>query len=335
MNKIFRFLTIGWLCAILVLSPRLIVTVWAQETSDEAAAEEVKTIQALAQKGYLGDKKDFYLSAKSLTEDDITDALLKANEGLSALDLKPLKPGDATYQVQDLQALLSLIKEKAEDIRGRKVSEWKFQKRVEKMIALLSTDQAAAAPGTKQETAAPTQAPVPTATVTPIPGPNHEEWGQMKGDLKDLQKKLGDMEDAYQKKLDLVQKSNDDLRKSNDLLKTSDADQQEQLRLVKKLFDHVQADLTKTSDRLEEVSKKAQEKTLTDTELQQDLTVMHKDIRDNSQDISVLKQELVKMDKTDEGKNQSALDDLLGSKWVAGGALLLGVTALIVALTKK
>lgn len=335
MKQTFRLLTIGWLCAILVLSPGLIVRVWAQDNSDDAAAEEVKTIQALAQKGYLGDKKDFYLSAKSLTEDDIIDALLKADDQVSQVDLKGLKPGDATYQVQDLQALLSLVKEKAEDIRDRKVSEWKFQKRVEKMIALLSGDPGTVVPASTPATSASTSVPEVTATATPAPGPSREEWGQMKGDLKDLHKKFEDMQESYQKKLEILETTNEDLRRSNELLKTSGGDQLEQLRLVKKIMDQVQADLTKTTERLEEVSKKAAEKTMTDTELQQDLTVMQKDIRDNSEDISVLKEQMAKMDKAGEEKNQSTLDDLLGSKWVGGGALLLGVTALIVALTKK
>jgi uncharacterized coiled-coil DUF342 family protein len=100
-------------------------------------------------------------------------------------------------------------------------------------------------------------------------------------------------------------------------------------------MDRVQDDLNKASQRLDEVSKKASEKTLTDTEFQQDLTVMHKDIRDNTQDLSVLKQQIAKLDKTGEEKNRSSLDDLLGSKWVAGGALLVGVTALVVSLTRK
>ena len=335
MKPTFRALIIGWLCAILVLSPRLAVSVWAQDTSDDASPEEIKTLQGLAQKGYLGDKKDFYLAARSLTEDDVTDALLKAGDQVFQVDLKGLKPGDAAYQVPDLQALLSLVKDKSEDIRGRKVSAWKIEKRIEKMIALLS---GTTAPVTVvQAPAAPTQTPLPepAATATPVPGPSREEWNQMKADLKDLRQKLGDVEDSYQKKLEVVQKSNDELRRTDDSLRASDGDQQEQLKLVKKLMDHVQADLTKTSDRLEEVSKKASEKTVTDTELQQDLTVMHKDIRDNTQDLSVLKEQIAKLDKSGAEKNQSPLDDLLGQKWVAGGALVLGAAALLVAIFKK
>lgn len=337
MRPTFRALIIGWLCAILVLSPRLIVSAWAEDTSDDASPEEIKTVQNLAQKGYLGDKKEFYLSTRSLTEDDVTDALLKAGDKIFQTELKALKPGDAAYQVPDLQALLSLVKDKAEDIRGRKVSAWKLEKRIEKMIALLSGTTAPVTVVQAAPPASPTQVPLPAPTDTPVPapGPTKADLDQMKTDLKEMGRKLGDMQDSYEKKLDVAQKTNDELRRSDEQLRASNSDQQEQLKLVKKLMDRVQDDLNKASLRLDEVSKKASEKTMTDTEFQQDLTVMHKDIRDNTQDLSVLKQQIAKLDKTGEEKNQSPLDDLLGSKWVAGGALLVGVTALVVSLTRK
>ncbi|HVZ80666.1 MAG TPA: hypothetical protein VHE12_07685 [bacterium] len=335
MKRTMRILTTGWFCAILALSPQLALTAFAQDASDAAPADQVKTLRDLAQKGYLGDKKASALPDGALTGDDVTDALLKANDRISGVDLASLKPGDKAFQVQDLQALLTLVKQKAGAIRARKVSAWTFEKRLEKMITLLSvdTDETEEEPTPAQTAKA--AAPEPTATATPVPGPSRADWDQMRGDLKDLRQKLADMEAGYQKKLDAVQTSNEDLRKANDSLRTSDSDQQEQLKLVKKLLDHVQSDLGKSSDRLEEVAKKAAEKNLTETEFQQDLMVMRKDIRDNSQDISVLKEEFAKIDRSGDEKNQSALDDLLGSKWVAGGALLVGVTALVVALTHK
>jgi hypothetical protein len=105
--------------------------------------------------------------------------------------------------------------------------------------------------------------------------------------------------------------------------------------LVKNLLDRVQEDLQKTQARLEQVAQKAEEKNITDTELEQELTVMHKDMRDNVQDVSILKQEVAKLDKSGEVKGENVLDQMLDSKWLSGGALVVGVAALIVALTNK
>jgi heme oxygenase len=107
------------------------------------------------------------------------------------------------------------------------------------------------------------------------------------------------------------------------------------LKLVKNLLERVQDDLKKTDNRLEETAKKASEKNISDTELEQELTVMHKDVRDNTQDVSILKQEVAKLDKSTSVAGQSPLDEVLGSKYVAGGALLVGLAALIISLSRK
>lgn len=331
MKRIGRSFLVTLLSLLLTLSPRLALTALAQ--GDAASADDVKAIRSLAEKGYLGDKKELYLSAKAMSDDDVTAALLTINEGLSLLDLATLKPGDKTYRVEDLQNLLSMVDERSEDIVAHKVSAWKYKKRVEKMIALLGPTASSAAPAATAPE--PTAVPKPTSTATPIPGPNKAEWDQMRDDLKDMSKRMGDLQTVYDKKVDAVQKSNEDTRRSNEDMKTASAETQEQLKLVKKLLDRVQGDLSKTEDRLDEVAKKAAQKSMTDIELQQELSIMHKDLRDNSQDVSVLKQEIAKLDKSGEEKAQSPLDDLLGSKWVAGGALVVGVTALVIALTKK
>ncbi len=82
------------------------------------------------------------------------------------------------------------------------------------------------------------------------------------------------------------------------------------------------------------IGKKAEEKNITDSELQRDLSLMRKDLRDNTQDVSILKQELERLKEP--GKEvASPLDQALTSKWLVGGALLVGITALVVALTRK
>jgi hypothetical protein len=336
MKKFARNALVLFLASLLVLTPRMVQMALAQDDSDPAQPGEIQALHRLGDKGYLGDKKDFYLSAKALTEDDVTDALLKIRDQLALVDLKTLQPGDKNYQVEDLKALLTLVIDKSEDIRDRNTSAWKFRKRVEKMISILAPDSVEATPALiTVPSPQPTQAPKPDPTATPVPGPTREEWSQMKDDVKDLAKKTADLQDDYDKKIQLLEKNDDDIEKNDGELKTGDADLQEQLKLVKKLLDHVQDDLAKTGDRLDQVAQKASEKAMTDTELEQELTIMHKDLRDNSQDVTILKEEVAKLDKANADEGQSPLDQLLSSKWLAGGALAVGLTALIVSLTRK
>jgi hypothetical protein len=336
MKKTARNFLVVFLACLLVLSPRMVQMALAQDDTDTAPPGEIQTLHRLADKGYLGDKKDFYLSAKALTEDDITDALLKIRDQLALVDLKTIQPGDKNYQVEDLKDLLALVIDKSEDIRDRQASAWKFRKRVEKMIALLAPASVDATPAfVTLATPPPTATPQPAPTATPVPGPTREEWNQMKDDVRDLAKKTADLQEAYDKKIQVLEKNDDDIEKSDGELKTGDADLEEQLKLVKKLLDHVQDDLAKTGDRLDQVAQKASEKAMTDTELEQELTIMHKDLRDNSQDVTILKEEVAKLDKANSDQGQSPLDQLLSSKWLAGGALAVGLTALVVSLTRK
>src|SRR5258708_2243567 len=148
MKSFFGKSLIFLLVLTLGLSHRMVAVAFAQDAkdSDVAPDEEIHAIQQLAKKGFLGDKKDFYLSAKTLSEDDITDALLKINDLLSQVDLKGLKPGEGAYKLGDLKTLLKLSQDKADDIRGRKVSAWKFTNLLQKMITALTPPQPPATP---------------------------------------------------------------------------------------------------------------------------------------------------------------------------------------------
>lgn len=314
-----RALALG-LAFSLILTPGLVQLALAQDESNQASDEETAALQQLAKAGYLGDKKDFYLNAKSLTEDDVTDGLLKINDQLSPVDPKSLHPGSTAYSLEDLNALLKLVEEKAEDIRDRKVSAWKFETHLKKMIAALS-------PAPVETPAAATPIPA-TATPTPIPGPSAADWEEMKKTQKDLAKKVDEMQDSFDKKIEALQKTGDANKDSN-------ANLQDELKLVKNLLDRVQGDLKKTDDRLEEVAQKASSKSITDTQLQQELTVMHKDLRDNTLDVGILKEEMAKLSKSDTQAGQSPFDEFLSSKWLAGGALVVGLTALVISLTRK
>ncbi len=329
----------GFLVLTMIFTPGLMGIVLAQDaaqTPTAASDDEIQTVQQLAKDGYLGDKKDFYLSSQTLTEDDITNAIIQANGYVMAADLKQINAENSPYQASDIQSLLDLVKDKSADIRAKKVSAWKLENRLGKMIALLS--EGSSTPGTAGAVStvtpvppAPTSTAIPeTPTATPIPGPSRQEFSDLKESFKSLNDKLSSLQNDFDKKSDAiteVQKNNSDIQATN-------ADIQEQLKLVKKLLDRVQEDLAKSEERMGGVEKRVEEKMVTDTEMRQEMTVMHKDVRDDTEDISVLKEEVAKLDKTDNGP-RNALDDFLSSKWLPGGALIVGLAALTVSLVRK
>ncbi len=158
----------------------------AQDDADSAPPEQIRTLQHLAEKGYLGDKKDFYLSAKELTEDDITDGLLRIKDQLASLDLKTLQPGDKNYSVEDLKVLLALLIDKSEDIRARKASAWKFRKKVEDMLASLAPASLDATPALVTAVALPSPRKRPSRLPPTrlFRDPAARKWNQMKGDMR-------------------------------------------------------------------------------------------------------------------------------------------------------
>jgi hypothetical protein len=332
----------GFLALTMIFTPGMMGVVLAQDatptpvqTPTAASDDEIQTIQQLAKAGYLGDKKDFYLSSQALTEDDITNAILKANDYVIAADLKEVKAGNSSYQISELQSLLDLAKDKAADIRAKKISAWKLENRLEKMIALLSAvpsdtvTEAVSAPAAVVP--APTNTPIPAIpTATPIPGPSRQEFADLKESFKSLTDKLDSLKSDFDKKADAIQT----LQKNNSDIQATNADIQEQLKLVKKLLDRVQEDMGKSEERMGGIEKEVEAKMVTDTQMQQEMTVMHKDLRDDTEDLSVLKEEVAKLNKTDSAP-RNGLDDFLSSKWLPGAALALGLAALTVSLVRK
>jgi len=329
----------GFLALTMIFTPGMMGIVLAQDaaqTPTAASDDEIQTIQQLAKAGYLGDKKDYYLSSQTLTEDDITNAIVKADDEVMAADLNQVKAGNSSFQVSDLQSLLDLVKDKSADIRAKKVSAWKLENRLNKMIAILSG--ASSTPSATEVVSPPAAViPVPTdtavpatPTATPVPGPSRQEFSDLKDSFKSLNDKLSSVQSDFDKKAEAIQ----DVQKNNADIQSTNADIQEQLKLVKKLLDRVQDDLAKSEERMGGVEKKVEDKMVMDTEMQQEMTVMHKDVRDDTEDISVLKEEVAKLDKTDVGP-RNAVDDFLSSKWLPGAALALGLTALTVSLVRK
>jgi hypothetical protein len=338
--------SVAWfLAGLMVLSPGTVPWVLAQESDNTAPDEQTQVIRQLAEKGYLGDKKNLYLSAESLTDDGVTDALIRINDVLLTVNPKKLKPGDPVWRKDDLTALLKLVRDKADDIRERKVSAWKLEDKLKKMIAALTPSPGEAdlpevvptpvvkagmisTPAEKPKVEPTVALPPPAPTATPVPGPKLEDFNALKASVQELSKKTQESAESFDKRFDEIQKENKGLKSDNESTL-------EQLKLVKRLIDQVQGDLKKMDDRLEQVAEKASRKAITDTELQQELTIMHKDLRDNTEDVSILKAEVAKLDKAGHAVAQGPLDEALGSKWLAGGALLVGLAALIVTLTRK
>ena len=307
---------------ILGLGPLPAQWVFAQTTDTAAPPDEVQEIQHLAQAGYL-DAKTVDLTATTMTEDQVVDALAAIQDHLKSVDLKGLQPGNASYQTADLQALLQLVDDYSELLHDRKISTWLYENRIKKMIeALTAAPAPAATPSPSPSPAAPT----PTATAA-VPGPTLGDLNALQDKLKDLNQRLADLQVKYDQRLQ-------DEDSSAELLKSKDQERQDEMKLVKNLMDTYESNLQKVNERLDQVSDKANQKTLTDDELEQELTILHKDLRDNTQDLTVLKQQVAQLDAPQKTQ-QDPLDDFLTSKWLAGGALLVGLTALTVALTKK
>jgi myosin heavy subunit len=319
----------GFLVFCMAGGPAWTTLAWAQTADNMASDDEVQEIQHLAQAGYLGDSKTIDLSAKSLTEDQVTDALLAIENVIRAVDLSALKPGDPRYSLSDLQTLLQLEQDYSELIRDRKVSSWLYEKRLNKMIAALTTATGdSSGPTSSTPTVVLTPTPgLPAPTPTPSFSVSEDDWNHLKDTLQQLTQKSNDLQIKYDQKLQ-------DFDTNEQELKTRNQEMEDEMKLVKNLMDTYESNLQKLNDRLDQVSQKANEKTLTDEELNEELTNMEKDLRDNTQDLTVLKQDVALL-KAPEKPEQSPLDDFLTSKWLAGGALLVGLTALTISLTRK
>jgi len=321
-----------FLAFVLAFSPLAGGLAIAQEgkpTLKDATETEVLLLNRLAKSGFLGDKKSLYLKAKSLTGEEVVAALAEIEKNLPSLQGSGTQAG-ASYTEEDLKGLLDLLKGRKDALWEKKVQVWSFEKRVKDMMASVGRLAAAAEP--KQEAAPapeerPKPTPVPTLVPTPVPEVTQAELEEVVSQLKDLTKKLDAMGSETDRKLDKAAKDAAEVERTAQ-------ENLEQLRILKKLVDQVQDNLVKTGEKLEAVSQKASQRALADEELRRDLTILRKDMRDNTQDISVLKQEMVKLEQKKAPKGQSPLDEALTSPWLAGGALVVGLAALIVSVTK-
>jgi len=345
MKRKTRMINIGkkWLAVFLAWTfvlPSLTVGVAAAQEGKpalkDATEAEVSLLNRLAKSGFLGDKKAAYLKARSLTGEEVVAALVVIEKELPTLQGNGTQAG-GHYTEEDLKGLLELIKGRKDDLWDKKVQVWSFEKRAKDMMAsvgrLAASSSAKAVPDRTeeepQEKAEPAlkPTPLPTPVPTPVPEVTQAELDEVVSQLRDLSKKLEAVGLETDRKLEKAAKDAAEVERTAQ-------ENLEQLRILKKLVDQVQDNLTKTGERLEAVSQKASQKALADDELRRDLTILRKDVRDNSQDISVLNQEMAKLEQKKTPKGQSPLDEALGSPWLAGGALVVGLAALIVSVTK-
>jgi len=317
----------------------------AQETPKAvkpATEAEVSLLNRLAKNGFLGEKRGHYLKAKSFTGEEVVEALVEIDKALPSLQGNGTQAG-ATHTEEDLRGLLDLVKGRKDALWDKKVQVWSFEKRVKDMMVSVGKLAASSEPGPAAEEkpapkasdsakAAPDKAPErseekPAPVPTPVPEVTQAELDEVADQARELVKKLNDLSAETEKRLEKSRKETEETQRVA-------AENIEQLKILKKLVDQVQANLDRTGDRLEEVSLKASKNAMIDSELRQELTVLHKDMRDNSQDISVLKQEMAKLEAKKAPKGRSPLDEALTSPWVAGGALIVGLAALVVSITK-
>ncbi|MGH7738864.1 MAG: hypothetical protein ACREL1_01840 [bacterium] len=299
--------------------------VYAQVAAPQASADEVKEIQHLAQAGYLAKGTAPDVTASSLTEDQVVDALLAMRDRLMTVDLKNFPGSNSTYKVEDLQALLVLVRHESSQIRARKESSWLYENRLKKMIHALTP--MTPTPGVSPSPTATLSVPTVTPTVTPVPGPTFADLNALQDKIKGLNQNLTDLQLRYDQRLQ-------DEASDDQLLKTKDQQREDEMKLVNNLLDTYESNLQKMNQRMDQISDKADQKTITAESLNQELTILQKDLQDNTQDLTILKQQMAQLEAPQQVP-QDALDDFLSSKWLAGGALLVGLAALTVAVTKK
>jgi hypothetical protein len=255
---------------------------------------------------------------KKPVDSDVTDALMalypEAAKGNAATW------GKAGVSTTDVQGLLELVRQKKGALRAHGLSAWTFEKKLEKIEAALSGETMVV----------PTQTATSTPSSTPTPRPTGPDEAEFKA-LRDRVKTLESQEDRLQSETALRVKAAEDAEKA----RSADRDaQREEARLLKNLVDELEAGQKRLETALAVVDKKATEKGIDDEELQQSLSLMRKDLRDNVQDVSVLKQKVEKL-MAPEKTYARPFDKALASKWVPGAAVLIAIGALVIAASKK
>jgi uncharacterized protein YhaN len=252
------------------------------------------------------------------TDVDVTEALMELYPEVVKTDAPSWR--EAGVSASDTEELLNLVRQKKSALRAHGLSAWSFEKKMEKLTA----SYVEATP-----VASPTPIPsTPTMTPTPLPkGPDEAEFKALRERVKTLESET----ERAQSEAAIRLKAAEDAEKA----KSADREaQREEARLLKGLVDDLQAGQKRLESSIDMVDKKADKKGIDDDELRQSLSIMRKDLRDNVQDVSVLKQKVEKL-MAPEKTYAKPLDKALASKWIPGAALLIAVGAIVIAVSKK
>ncbi len=345
-----------FLSALLALPPALLAATEGPEAAP--AVTESQTVPAPElQVAVLKNLSKFNLfeatrsfaEMKKPTEGDVTDALIAAYPIVRTIDASVLKQDPAGPTAGDWAALLGLVREKKEALRARGVSAWTYEKKLEKIVAALPGEPAApsaAAP------VAPAPAGASLEQLEAVRAKLDARLAEISSRMESLQARLDERSaetasgmESVRKDLELRSRDTEALKKSLDAERADRVAERadrvaereslrEEIRLVKSLVESLKADLADTDKRLEAVGQEAQAKTMTDSELRQSLTILRKDLRDNAQDVSVMKQKIEKL-MAPEKQYARPLDKALASKWIPGAALLLSIGAVVLVASRK
>jgi hypothetical protein len=258
-----------------------------------------------------------FADIKKPTDADVTEALMALYPDVAKIDAASWH--EAGVGASDTGELLNLVRQKKGALRAHGLSAWSFEKKMEKL--------AASYPET-------TPIPSPVFSPTPIPPtPTPVPKGPDEAEFKALRERVITLEsetERAQSEAAIRLKAAEDAEKA----KTADREaQREEARLLKGLVDDLQAGQKRLEASINDVDKKADKKGIDDDELRQSLSIMRKDLRDNVQDVSVLKQKVEKL-MAPEKAYAKPLDKALASKWIPGAALLIALGAIAIAASK-
>lgn len=276
-----------------------------------APAKHVKAIRAAAKAGLLDAE---LASRKTMTDVEVTDALVALSPVLLKIDPKTLRSGGEGPDTVVFEDLLETVVEKKGAIRDRKVSAYTMEKRLQAIVAALGDETR----GDEKVEAKPAATPVPAVTEADLKA--------VRDALSRLSDELADFRKSQESRLAAVEKS-----RGEDLAKVSGV--QDDLSLIRDNLDSLQANLKILAEREAAIEKKVEEKGNDADAQKREWSIMRKDIRDHSQDLSVLKQKVEKL-MAPEKSAASPLDKALSSKWVPGAAILLSLGAIALAASQ-
>ncbi len=358
MNPLFRRSVATILCGTLLAPSSLLAATATPPVHATAAAKSVKAAPAmeaqvellrrLARLSPFASLGEF-AAKPSPTDADLTDALARLYP--DAVKAQAAAWREAGLSASDAQSLLELVRERKESLRAKGLSAWTYEKRLERVVASYAPPAA--------------EANTTTAPAAMVPSVDKAEVDALRAKLKDVESQgesakaqasqaltgIEKLQAQTQERLQTLQTQTTHVQEqverlqSEAALRAKAADeaekarsedreaQREEARLLKQLVEDLQEGQKRLEAQLAAVDKKAETKRLDDQELRDSLTLMRKDLRDNSQDVSVLKQKVEKL-MAPEKSNAKPLDKALGSKWLPGAAVLIAIGAVAIAASK-